>query len=128
MLLMTEKNVLLGQKWVIALIVMLAIPTLASLIMDMFNGRGFTAFVRTALSIGLFWELYNGKVWAKWLTIILCVATGCMLFAIGFPLFSVNNRAWVFLASGIFCFAAVAILVLVKPVSDSIAWMKSPSY
>jgi hypothetical protein len=123
MLLMTEKSILVGHKWVVALIVIGALSAFSSLMQGLSDGKVVVTMLRTALTAWCFWSMYFGKGWARWLMVILHAITGSMLFKAGIDFFRLGfDGGSVIIFFGLFNLSYAAALAFLKPVNDYYAY------
>jgi hypothetical protein len=122
MLLMTEKSILAGHKWVVALIILGSIIALWSFLIDMARDQAPIALIRTGFTAFLYWSMYYGKGWARWLAMFANTVTGFLFFRNGLTLLQVSTQgAGIFISIGLFYWICAGLL-LIKPVDDYYAY------
>ncbi|THF69200.1 hypothetical protein E7T06_13065 [Deinococcus sp. Arct2-2] len=109
---MSEKSVLFGHRIVAIVIAFVLLVSATSIVLPLFTGNPikFTSLIRFALTLGLCWQLYHGKKWARVVSILLMTIAGLQTVVAGVVLMSYGSLALMIIAFGVvYLGAAVAI-------------------
>lgn len=125
------KKIVIG---IIALIIIIDVTTIASnlLVFAMSGNIGYgiqkvvTGLIRLLLEIGIFYNLYKGRNWAKWVIVVLLSLGGLLSLSLQLVTFSI-----ILLLLGVAYMAMSVILIVSKSVKEFMRYQRVgdiPSY